>query len=86
MNTIRRFAAAAGLALTAAAVTEQLRQPIGRRTWEGAILGVPYDFRPVTMDRVRERMWNPANPSLFAPQVYGVGWTINLYRVLHPGG
>lgn len=84
MNALRKLAAAASLALATAAVTEQLRKPIQKRTWEGTVLRVPYDFRPVTMNRVHERMWNPGNPSLFAPNVYGVGWTINLYRLLHP--
>lgn len=84
MKKLGNLAAAASLALGIAAVSEQLQKPIAQRTWEGTVLGVPYDFRPVTMDRVRERVWNPDNPSFFAPNVYGIGWTINLYRLLHP--
>lgn len=85
MNSINRLAVATALALAATAVSEQLSRPIGERTWQGDILGIPYDFRPVTEDRVRERVWNPDNRSLFAPQIFGIGWTINLYRLLHPG-
>jgi hypothetical protein len=41
---------------------------------------VPYDFRLPTWARVRERMWAPDRPGLLSPQVFGVGWTVNLGR------
>jgi len=34
--------------------------------------------------RVRERMWAPDDPHLVMPQVFGVGWTVNLGRLLEP--
>ncbi|WP_216853636.1 DUF5808 domain-containing protein [Phytoactinopolyspora halotolerans] len=62
--------------LVAAAVAAELRKPADERTWEGAVGGlVPYDFRPPTMQRVRERMWAPDDPAIFTPHVFGVGWS-----------
>ncbi len=84
MNMLRKLLVATSLALAANAVLEQLKQPPDQRTWHGDILGVPYDFRPVTPERVQDRVWNPDNPSLFVPMVFGVGWTLNFYRLLHP--
>lgn len=84
MGMLRKVPAAAVLALAGVAVTEQLGRPREERTWRGDILGVPYDFRPVTEERIRERVWNPGNSSLIVPQVFGIGWTVNVYRLLHP--
>lgn len=44
----------------------------------GKMLGVPYDFRRPTLARIRERMWNPDDPRVVTPRVFGVGWTLNL--------
>lgn len=66
------------LGLIGAALYEQLRRPAHERTWTGRIGPVPYDFRPPTLDRARERLWNPNDPSLLTPTVWGVGWSINL--------
>jgi hypothetical protein len=43
----------------------------------GRKLGIPYDFRLPTPGRIKERMWNPDDPRVFTPRVYGAGWTIN---------
>jgi hypothetical protein len=43
----------------------------------GKILGVPYDFRIPTPSRIKERMWNPEDPRVFTPRVFGAGWDIN---------
>jgi len=43
----------------------------------GKILGVPYDFRIPTPSRIKERMWNPDDPRVITPRVFGAGWTIN---------
>lgn len=48
----------------------------------GKFLFVPFEFRVPTIQRVRERLWNPDNDSLFTPHVFGVGWSLNLYQVL----
>jgi hypothetical protein len=73
----------AAFAVAAAAVAEQLRRPAEDRTWEGTVGGiVPYDFRMPTIERARSRWWNPDEPRLFVPQVFGVGWTINAARAV----
>jgi len=72
-----------GTTLFAAAVATELQKPADQRTWEGAILGlIPYDFRPPTLARFKSRMWNPDDERLFTPRAFGVGWDINLARLL----
>ncbi len=46
---------------------------------KGELFGViPYDFERPTFAKVRERLWNPKSDDILVPQVFGVGWTINL--------
>lgn len=45
---------------------------------QGHILGMPFDFRGASVERVSNRVWNPADPRIFTPRLFGVGWTINL--------
>ncbi len=71
------------LALAVAAVVKELRQPRESRTWHGTVAGfVPYDFRPPTLDRARHRLWSPETPHVVVPTVYGVGWTVNVGRIV----
>lgn len=70
------------IALGALAVLDQLRRPTEQRTWHGAVLGVPYDFRPPTLRRFLSAWWNPDDPRLFTPRDFGVGWAVNLHRLL----
>ena len=71
----------AGLLLVA--VVKELRMPAAQRTWHGTVAGfVPYDLRPPTLERFRERVWNPESEHLVSPHVFGVGWTLNLGRVV----
>ena len=80
---LRRLLGMAAVAAAAAAVTKELRRPAEERTWHGEVAGfVPYDFRRPTIDRARERIWAPADPHVLMPQVFGVGWTVNLGRVV----
>ncbi len=44
---------------------------------QGRVLGLPYDFRGASVDRIESRLWNPADPRIFTPRLFGVGWTIN---------
>jgi hypothetical protein len=37
----------------------------------GDILGIPYDLRLPTLARMRERMWNPEDPRIMVPRVFG---------------
>lgn len=81
MQRFKRLVSLAMLAFGALAVREQLERPADERTWHGQICGVPYEFRPPTLARVRERLWNPDDPRIFVPHVWGIGWTVNLYAV-----
>ncbi|HLF78716.1 MAG TPA: DUF5808 domain-containing protein [Dehalococcoidia bacterium] len=69
-----------GLAI--AAVLDQLQRPAMERTWYGAVFGVPYDFRRPSIERMRRSWWNPDDPHLFTPRSFGVGWDVNLHRLL----
>ena len=70
------------LGLAVAAVVKELRKPADERTWNGALGFVPYDFRVPTLARVKERMWDPEGAHLVNPRVFGVGWTLNLGRLV----
>ncbi len=83
---MKKFAIAATLALLGTVVEDQLKRPRAKRDWHGTLGPVPYDLRPPTIERIREALWNPDNPSVVAHRVFGVGWTLNLYRVVHPRG
>jgi len=80
---LRRSVTAVGIGLVEAALAQELRKPPESRTWHGTVAGfVPYDFRPPTGARIRERMWAPQEPRILVPHVFGVGWTLNLGRVV----
>lgn len=79
---IGRTIATLAALVTTVAVVQQLRLPPAERSWHGRILGVPYDFRPPTFDRIQRSWWNPENPSLFTERAFGVGWSINFYRLM----
>ena len=80
---LRLCGRAAGLALVAAAIVTEYRKPPAEREWHGRLAGfVPYDFRRPTLDRARAAMWNPESARLFYPQVFGVGWTVNVGRLV----
>jgi hypothetical protein len=68
--------------LTIAALVRELRRPADERTWHGRIAYVPYDFRPPTLARIRERLWAPDNKQLLVPQVFGLGWSVNFGRLV----
>jgi len=66
------------------AIGEQLRRPPQERTWQGKVIGIPYDFRRPTLERLRAVFWNKDNDSLLAPKAFGMGWDINFYPMFHP--
>lgn len=47
----------------------------------GRFVGVPFEFRMPTIDRIRQRWWNPDDPRLFTEHAFGIGWSINLYQL-----
>ena len=72
-----------GSVLVAAVEATELRKPREQRTWEGRILGfVPYDLRRPTLARFVGRLWNPSEPHVLVPTIFGVGWTINVAGVV----
>ncbi len=72
------------LFLVVAALRDQLRLPPQERTWHGRIAGkIPYDFRPPTAERIRAAFWNKNTSEILVPHAFGIGWTINLYPLLH---
>jgi hypothetical protein len=82
VERFRRFVKLVAFGLVAAALIDQLRRDREERTWEGSVAGIaPYDFRNSTLERARSRWWNTDDDRLFVPQVFGVGWTINLARL-----
>ena len=72
-----------GIGAVAAALAVELRKPRKKRTWHGQLAGfVPYDFRRPTVTRARSRWWNPHDGRLLTPKTYGVGWDVNLARLV----
>jgi hypothetical protein len=80
MRRMRQLIAILVAAVTVLALLDQLGRAPADRTWHGRIVGVPYDFRPPTVDRIQERVWNPGDERMLTPHVWGVGWTVNLYQ------
>lgn len=75
---------AAVAALAGAAVAKELAKPGEERTWQGRILGLPYDFRRPTPARIRAEFWAPDNDALLTPHAFGIGYGVNLARLLRP--
>lgn len=76
-----RLVAFAAAVLAIVALVDQLGRAPDERDWHGRVLGVPYDYRPPTLGRLRERLWNPADERVIVPTVVGLGWTVNLYQL-----
>ena len=66
------------------AIREQLQLPHEERTWHGTLLGIPYDFRRPTMERLCATFWNKETANVLVPQFFGIGWSINLYPLINP--
>lgn len=82
MNKIRRLIRLITFGLLGAAIYQEMSKDPAERTGEGMVGGVvPYDFRPPTVEKVKNSLWNPDDPRLFTPTVFGVGWTINFARL-----
>ena len=75
------------IALVLAAICQELEKPEEEREWHGKIAGfVPYDFRIPTKEKLKEAYWNPMERRVFTPEVFGVGWAVNFYRLLENMG
>ena len=83
MKWFRRFMMGLSMGLTLAAVCQELRRHPEKRTWHGRVAGLmPYDFRPPTLERLRQAYWNPDEPRIFTDRALGIGWAINFYSLL----
>ncbi len=82
MKRLNRLIRIVGMGLVVAAIVDQMRRPADERTWTGSILIFPYDFRVPTVDRVLQRWWNPEDERILTPDVFGVGWSINLFQAM----
>jgi Family of unknown function (DUF5808) len=84
---LRQLANLVGISLAIASIVQELRKPPRKRTWHGALFGrIPYDWRPPTLERVRDTFWQPESSRLLQPTVFGVGWGINFAALLAPLG
>lgn len=46
----------------------------------GRVLGIPYDYR-LTPAHLASRWWNPRDPRVLMPRVFGLGWDLNFGAV-----
>jgi hypothetical protein len=47
----------------------------------GRFLGIPYDWRKPTLERLKRGAWDPEQRRILIPKVYGWGYGINFYEV-----
>ncbi len=72
----------AAITVTLVAVCQELEKKKEERQWHGKVGFIPYDFRLPTTERFKESYWNPDDSRIFTPEVFGIGWAINLYALL----
>jgi hypothetical protein len=58
-------------------------QPADSRP-ERKFLGIPYDWRRPTSERLTRRLWNPKDARLITPKSFGWGYDMNFYWLAHP--
>lgn len=62
----------------AVALLDALSSEVSAEEPDLRLLGLPVETRGLVNAEVRSRTWNPANPRLVVPRLFGVGWTLNL--------
>ena len=60
-----------------APLADQELEGVGSRL-AGRVLGIPFEFRPLTARRIAHRWWNVLDRRLLVPRVWGIGWDVNL--------
>ncbi|MCV2396195.1 DUF5808 domain-containing protein [Actinotalea sp. M2MS4P-6] len=65
----------------AADLLEALAEESPTDSAQWRVLGLPVETRGPVSAEVRSRTWDPANPSLVVPRLFGIGWTLNLGAV-----
>jgi uncharacterized membrane protein len=74
----KRFVRTLWIAIAGAAVVDAIRH----HRMHGELVGfIPYDFRMPTLERAKERTWNPRSSRILTPTTFGVGWSVNLGRL-----
>jgi uncharacterized protein (TIGR02271 family) len=48
----------------------------------GRFLGLPYDWRKPSWERIRSNLWNPESDSIAVRKSYGWGYEVNLHALL----
>ena len=81
MTWKRRLIALGGALLAVLTLLDQVGRRPEDRDWHGRVLGVPYDFRLPTTERLLARFWNPDDERVIVPLFFGIGWTLNLYQL-----
>ncbi len=56
--------------------------PMAGEEKRGRFLGLPYDWRRPTPERLRRGIWDPEGRRVLIPKVYGWGYGINLHEVV----
>ena len=79
---VGRFIQATLLTVTLAAVCQELEKPEEERHWHGRVGFIPYDFRPPTIQKIKDTFWNPESTSVFMLEICGVGWAVNFHALL----
>jgi len=47
----------------------------------GRYLGLPYDWRRPTLERIKARVWNPDDARMLTPKAFGWGYDLNAHAV-----
>ena len=75
IGTAVKIAAGAALAATAVHAYREGKT-------HGNYYGVPFDFRVPSAEKARRLLWNPDDPRVFTPPLFGAGWSINFYQAV----
>jgi hypothetical protein len=82
-STQRTISLVVVTALLAAAIIQELNKPKDERQWVGKVAGiVPYDLRRPTFRRLLAALWSPDDSRILMPHGFGVGWTVNVGRLV----
>ena len=75
IGTAVKIAAGAALAATAVHAYREGKT-------HGNYYGIPFDFRVPSAEKARRLLWNPDDPRIFTPPLFGAGWSINFYQAV----
>ena len=81
-SRLKRLGVLVGLGLAAATVAQELRKPQAERTWHGDLYGIPYDYRPPTIEKLKATYWAPDDERILMPKAWGFGWDLNVGRLV----